>query len=136
MDPMSSSDLSSILISIKKLIGLDKDYHAFDADLIIHINSVFMVLHQLGVGPKECFSITGDGETWETFLEGNKNAAAIKSYVYLKVKLLFDPPTTGVLHEAMEREIQEFEWRVNMQDDTLHRANIGEVIFEKEGEDE
>lgn len=108
----------SILNTVKKMIGLDKSYHAFDMDLIIHINSVFMILNQLGVGDDKVFTIEGEKETWEDFFKGSEeNPTLTKSYIYLKVKLLFDPPSTGVLHEAMERQIKEFEWRLNVQVD-------------------
>lgn len=108
----------SILNTVKKMIGLDKDYHAFDTDLIIHINSVFMILNQLGVGDDKVFTIEDETSTWSDFFDGSEeNPALTKSYMYLKVRLLFDPPNTGVLHEAMERQIKEFEWRLNIQVD-------------------
>lgn len=111
------SDSESILISVKKMLGLDRDYDAFDMDILIHINSVFMILNQLGVGPKDCFSISDSNAVWTDFTPDVHQAELVKSYMYLKVKLIFDPPTTGVLHEAMERQISEFEWRLNMQCD-------------------
>lgn len=111
------SDSESILISVKKMLGLDKDYDAFDMDILIHVNSVFMILNQLGVGPKDCFSIQDSSAVWTDFTPDVHQAELVKSYMYLKVKLIFDPPTTGVLHEAMERQISEFEWRLNMQCD-------------------
>lgn len=112
------SPKDSILNTVKKMIGLDKSYHAFDMDLIIHINSVFMILNQLGVGDDKVFTIEGEEETWDDFFKGSEeNPTLTKSYMYLKVKLLFDPPSTGVLHEAMERQIKEFEWRLNVQVD-------------------
>lgn len=91
----------------------------FDQDLIIHINSVFTIVNQLGVGPEEAFFITGEEETWNDFFADSKVIHLVKSYMYLKTKLVFDPPTTGVLHEAMERQIQEFEWRLEIQSDYL-----------------
>lgn len=107
----------SILDSIKKMIGVDKDYGAFDVDLIIAINGVFTILNQLGVGPKKEFSITGPDETWLDFFGVTDAINLVKPYMYLKVKLIFDPPSTGVLHEAMERQISEFEWRLAIQAD-------------------
>lgn len=106
--------MDSILLSIKKMLGTTEEYDYFDPEIIANINSVLMILDQLGVG-KPSFIITGTDETWNDFLDGAKNLELVKSYVYLKVKLIFDPPTTGVLHEAMERQIQEFEWRLNVQ---------------------
>lgn len=108
--------MESILKSIKKMLGPTEDYDYFDPDIMIHINSVLMILNQLGVGPKNGFFITGADETWADYLGDDiHKIELVKSYIYLKVKLIFDPPTTGVLHEAMERQIQEFEWRLNVQ---------------------
>lgn len=116
---MACDETKSILISIKKLLGIDRNYTDFDVDIIMHINSVFMILNQLGVGPKTCYIISGETETWSDFFGADEQSQLVKSYVYLKVRLMFDPPSTGVLHEAMERQISEFEWRLNMQCDTL-----------------
>lgn len=107
--------MESILDSIKKLLGIESEYDAFDTDVIIHINSVFMVLNQLGVGPKDPFVIRGRDEQWSDFDPNIGLVEAVKSYMYLKIRLLFDPPNSGVLHEAMERQISEFEWRLNIQ---------------------
>lgn len=104
----------SILISIKKMLGIAADYTAFDTDIIIHINSVFTILNQLGVCDSKHFSITDETEVWEDFLEDSDKLNLVKSYMYLKVRLIFDPPQSGVLHEAMERQIKEFEWRLNV----------------------
>lgn len=108
---------NSILGTIKKLIGTDVDYGVFDIDLIVAINSSFMILNQLGVGPEKPFSITSDKETWRDFFGDEEIFALAKSYIYLRTKLLFDPPTSGVLHEAVERQIAEFEWRMHIQAD-------------------
>lgn len=107
--------MESILDSIKKLLGIESEYDAFDTDVIIHINSVFMVLNQLGVGPEAPFVIRGRDEQWSDFDSNIGLVEAVKSYMYLKIRLLFDPPNSGVLHEAMERQISEFEWRLNIQ---------------------
>lgn len=105
----------SILLTIKKLIGMDENYNAFDVDIIIAINGSFMILNQLGVGPDDPFSITGSEETWRDFSETIGQNELVKNYIYLRTKLLFDPPTTGVLHEAIERQIAEFEFRLMVQ---------------------
>lgn len=106
--------MDSILTSIKKLLGITKECTSFDADLIIHINSVFLILKQLGVGPEKGFSITGEYETWDQFLpEESENFEAVKSFMHIKVRLLFDPPTSSVVMEAMNRMANEFEWRLN-----------------------
>lgn len=110
------TDIStSILETIKKLIGIDKDYGVFDLDLIVAINSSFMILNQLGIGPKDPFSIAGPESTWENFSQDIGKIELVKSYIYLRARLLFDPPATGVLHEAIERQILEFEWRLMIQ---------------------
>lgn len=101
----------SILTSIKKLLGITEDYQYFDTDIIMHINSVFMILMQLGIGPANGFSITGDSEVWSDFLSDATWFEGVKSYVYLKVKLIFDPPQSGTLLNAMEKQVSEFEWR-------------------------
>lgn len=108
--------MESILTSIKKLLGIDESYTHFDADIIMHINSALMVLTQLGVGPEEGFMIEDDTSTWISFIS-EENAAkieAVKSYVYLKVKLLFDPPLSSAAIESINRQISELEWRLNV----------------------
>jgi hypothetical protein len=105
--------MNSILNSIKKLLGISEDYESFDADIIMHINSVFMILNQLGVGPSECFMITDKTATWDDFLPNDEvKAEAVKSYMYLKVRLMFDPPLSSVVMECMNRTINELEWRL------------------------
>lgn len=104
--------MSSILTSIKKLLGITAEYTDFDEDIIMHINSVFMVLKQLGVGPKNGFSITGDTEQWTDFIAAD-NVQLVKSYMYLKVRLMFDPPINAALIESIKNQITEFEWRLN-----------------------
>lgn len=103
----------SILISIKKLLGIDANYTHFDPDIIIHINSVFSILTQMGVGPTNGFSIKGDEETWADFIVNDPESfSLVMSYVYLKVKLLFDPPLSSAAMDSMNRQISEFEWRL------------------------
>ena len=103
----------SILTSIKKLLGIPEDYEHYDADIIMHINSVFMILNQLGVGPSNGFSITDKTAVWSNFISDNDNLEAVKSYVYMKVRLLFDPPLSSAVMECMNRMISELEWRLN-----------------------
>lgn len=114
---MDSKIYDSILNTIKKLIGTDIDYGVFDIDLVVAINSAFMILNQLGIGPDKPYNITGPDETWKDFFGDEEVFALAKSYIYLRTKLLFDPPTSGVLHEAVERQISEFEWRMHIQAD-------------------
>ena len=106
--------MESILTSIKKLLGISEDYKHFDVDLIMHINTVFLVLTQLGVGPAEGFMIEDESAFWEDFLEDPTQMQAVKSYMYLKVKLLFDPPLSSAAMESMNRMIAEYEWRLNV----------------------
>lgn len=106
--------MESILTSIKKLLGIDEEYTQFDSDIIMHINSVFLNLTQLGVGPSEGFQIEDDSDTWEDFIGDSNQLQAVKSYIYLKVKLLFDPPLSSSVIESMNRMIAELEWRLNV----------------------
>lgn len=103
----------SILTSIKKLLGIDENYTHFDADIVMHINSVFSILTQMGVGPANGFSISGKDETWSAFITDKPNIfSLVKSYVYMKVRLLFDPPLSSAAIESINRQISEFEWRL------------------------
>lgn len=103
----------SILTSTKKILGIAADYTAFDLDIVTHINAVFSTLTQLGVGPAEGFMIEDAEDVWYDFIDNDPQLNAVKSYVFLKVRQLFDPPTTSYLIAAMEKQIQEFEWRLN-----------------------
>ena len=106
----------SILTSIKKMLGIAEEYEQFDADIIMHINSVFMILTQLGVGPSEGLSIEDDSAIWSDFIQDSTNIESVKSYVYLRVKLLFDSTSLGSpVIEAMNRQISELEWRLNIE---------------------
>ena len=104
---------TSILTSIKKMLGVAEDYTEFDEDIITHINSVFLNLTQLGVGPEEGFMIEDDTAVWEDFINDSIQLQAVKTYVYLKVKLLFDPPLSSSVTESINRMIAELEWRLN-----------------------
>lgn len=106
--------MESILVSIKKLLGITAEYTNFDADIIMHINTVFMTLNQLGVGPSECFRIEDDLAVWNDFINNDNKLESVKSYIYLKVKLLFDPPSNASLIESANRQINELEWRLNV----------------------
>ena len=106
--------MDSILTSIKKLLGIAEEYTQFDPDLIIHINSVFLILTQLGVGPKEGFVIEDKTNEWFEFIEDPTQLQAVKTYMQLKVKLLFDPPLSSSVIESMNRMIAELEWRIRL----------------------
>lgn len=110
----------SILTSIKKLLGIDASYEHFDPDLIMHINSVFSILSQMGVGPSNGFHITGSSEKWDDFItQEPNNFSLVKSYMHLKVKLLFDPPLSSAVIESINRQISEFEWRLLVAADSV-----------------
>ena len=101
----------SILQSIKHLLGIEGVYDHFDSDLLIHLNSEFFYLYQIGVTEKP-FRITGDSETWEDFKSNIEDVALIKDLVYLRTKKIFDPPTSGILMDSLKDQIKEAEWRV------------------------
>lgn len=113
----------SILTSIKKLLGISEDYDYFDQDIIMHINAAFMVLTQLGIGPSEGFLITDDTDTWSDFIDDSTNLGSIQSYVYMKVKLMFDPPQNSFTVDSMTKLVNELEWRLNVAAD-----NSGEEV--------
>lgn len=106
--------MESILTSVKKALGIAAEYTHFDPDLIMHINSVFSILNQLGVGPEEGFMISNEYNTWSEFIADNPKLEFVKSYMYLKVKLLFDPPTSSAVAESTKRLTDELEWRISV----------------------
>ena len=110
--------MESILTSIKKMLGITEEYTHFDTDIIIHINSAFMVLTQLGVGPLDGFIIEDETSSWNDFIQDSTKIEAVKTYIYMKVRLVFDPPTSSALIDAMERSIKEYEWRLNVAAET------------------
>jgi hypothetical protein len=105
----------SILNTVKKALGLAADYDAFDQELIVHINSALMTASQIGVGPASGYSITGAGETWEDFLGDKVNLlSAVQTYIYMKVRLVFDPPANSFVVNSFESQIKELEWRLDV----------------------
>ena len=104
----------SILTSTKKVLGIAEDYTAFDLDIITHINTAFSTLTQLGVGPAAGFAIEDNVAVWTDFYADDLQYNAVKSYVFLRTRMLFDPPQTSYLITAMEKQIQELEWRLNV----------------------
>lgn len=104
----------SILKTIKKLLGIHETENHFDRDLIIHINSVLLALTQIGVGPEDGFTISGIDETWKDFIGEMKMLEAVKTWVYLKVRLIFDPPANSILEGAIEKNLKELEWRIGV----------------------
>lgn len=110
--------MESILTSIKKLLGIAEDYEHFDQDIIMHINTVLAILTQLGVGPATGFSIADKSAMWKEFVSNKLYYEPVKTYVYLKVKLLFDPPQSSIVLEATNRMISELEFRLNVAAET------------------
>lgn len=106
--------MDSILTSIKKLLGIAEEYEHFDLDIIMYINSAFSTLAQLGVGSENCFHIEDASAIWFDFLHDDSRLELIKIYVYLKVKIMFDPPSSSAVIEAINRQISELEWRINV----------------------
>jgi hypothetical protein len=113
----------SILDSIKQLIGIQEDDTSFDLDIIIAINSILSVLTQIGVGPESGYQITGSSETWSDFMDEDPRMNSVKSYLYMRVKMLFDPPLTSSVSTAMSDAIKEFEWRLNVQAESSQEVN-------------
>jgi hypothetical protein len=126
--------MDSILNAIKKLLGIQSTDTNFDQEIIMHINSVFTVLNQLGIGPTEGFAITDDDDIWDDFLETHLDLELVKSYMYLKVRLMFDPPQNSFLVKAIEDQIQQFEWRLQVQAEP-YSLTAEEAALEEEEED-
>ncbi len=120
----------SILNSVKKNLGLVPEYTPFDEMVLTHINTAFSTLYQLGVGPDAGFTITDDSKVWDDFIAGDEVIVnACKTYVYLRVRMLFDPPTTSFVLAAMKEQLQEYEWRISVLRETTDWVSpTGEVV--------
>lgn len=122
----------SILDGTKKALGLSSDYTPFDLDIIMHINATFSILDQLGVGPEGGFSIEDNTSVWSDYPVPANQLHLVRTYVYLKVRTLFDPPTTSYLIESMNKQIAELEWRLNVfREEVLIAAQPPEVPVEE-----
>ena len=119
--------MESILNSIKKLLGIAEDYDHFDSDIIMHINSVFATLTQLGVGSEKGFSINDESEKWEDFLPEERMLHSVKSYMFMKVKLMFDPPLSSAVIECTKEQIKELEWRLQVAVDSANTKSEEEI---------
>lgn len=115
-------DYNSILVSVKKILGITAEYTHFDPELIMHINTVLGILTQIGVG-ESYFSITDDSATWSDFFGESTDLELIKSYVGMKVRMLFDPPQSSIISSVYEKTISELEWRISV---TVDPGNTGE----------
>ena len=120
--------MDSILTSVKKIIGISEEDESFDTDLIMHINSVLMILNQLGVGPEDGFSITDKSAVWTDVIGDNKFIEAVKTFVGLKVRLIFDPPTSSAVLDSINKTISELEWRINVMVENKANKTGGEEI--------
>lgn len=109
--------MDSILTSIKKVLGIYEEDTSFDVDIIMHINTVLMILRQMGIGPSNGFSIYDSSSTWNDYLSDISLLESVKTYIALKVRLIFDPPASSAVTEALNRTITELEWRLNAQAD-------------------
>lgn len=109
----------SILLSVKKLLGIEPDYTQFDIDIIMNINAALQTLMQIGVGPETGFFITGDSETYKDYLGDDSKLQMVRMYLFYKTKLGFDPPTNASVLESLKEMIKETEWRLNIQVDTF-----------------
>ena len=107
----------SILNSVKLQLGILPEYTVFDQQLILAINTAFSILHQLGVGPKDGYAIEDDSNRWDEVVT-KQSLNMVKSYVFLKVKLLFDPPATSFVLDAYNKQLAEMEWRINSEVET------------------
>ena len=105
--------MDNILTSVKAMLGMTEDYEYFDQSLLFHINTVFSILTQMGVGPKDGFVLYNKNAQWSDFMPEGKKLEMCKTYVFLKTRLMFDPPTSSVVLDAINRQIGELEWRIN-----------------------
>lgn len=110
--------MESILTSIKKMLGISEDCEDFDPDIIMHINTVFTVLRQLGVGPEEGFFIEDSSAVWQDFISDPVAYNAVKTYLYAKVRLIFDPPQNSAHIECLKQIVSEYEFRLNIEAET------------------
>jgi hypothetical protein len=106
---------SSILTDTKKILGIVEEDTTFDPDILIHINTVFSVLNSLGIGPTAGFIIEDKTPTWEDYLGTDLNLSSVKTYIYLRVRIFFDPPASSFVLTAMQEQIRELEWRLNVE---------------------
>ena len=115
--------MESILGSIKQMLGISQDETNFDSELMLHINGALMIINQLGVGPSTGFIVLGKTQTWSEFLADRKDLELVKTAVYLRVRLMFDPPQNSFLVSSIQKQIEEFDWRI-----TATAAPVVEVV--------
>lgn len=106
--------MDSILLSIKKLLGIDSSYTVFDSDIILHINTAFAILNQLGIGPNEGYMIDSEHQYWDEYMS-DISLNMVKSFIFLNVRLNFDPPSSTALLESMKNTLNELTWRLELE---------------------
>lgn len=121
---MADVKTDSILESVKKLLGADPDYSVFDPDIIMCINSAFGTLQQLGVGPIDGFRIDGPEDMWNTYTTNGNFIDEVKTYVYMRVKLMFDPPSSSFVLDSYKEQIKELEWRLSVKSDEYRGTKV------------
>lgn len=126
-------DTNSILNSVKKLLNIESEEDAFDADIIMLINSEFVTLQQLGVGPREGFTISSSDTTWDEYTDDPLLREAAKTYVYLRVRMIFDPPASSTVADAINSRMAELEWRLNHQAEYKQMEEDHAAALENEG---
>ena len=118
----------SILHDVKQMVGQEWDDTTFDLDIKSHINSIFFDLQQIGVGPNAGFEISDYSTLWSEYIGADKNLNAVKSYIYLRVRLLFDPPTNGFLVSSLKEQADKMEWRLMVHmDPPVAPSELGEI---------
>lgn len=123
---MADVKTDSILESVKKLLGADPDYSVFDPDIIMCINSAFGTLQQLGVGPIDGFRIDGPEDMWNTYTTNGNFIDEVKTYVYMRVKLMFDPPSSSFVLDSYKEQIKELEWRLSVKSDEYRGTKVND----------
>lgn len=115
--------MNSILTSIKKMLGIEEEYEQFDQDIIMYINAVLGILTQIGVGPENGYSIVDKNNTWNDYISDISKLEMVKTYIYMKVRLMFDPPQSSSVIEVLNKQISELEWRMHIQVDPGGNTN-------------
>lgn len=113
----------SILTSVKSMLGIEEEYDVFDTDIIIHINTAISILHQIGLASADGFVITGPTEQWSNLVDNSKNLELVKTLIYLRVRKVFDPPQSQTAMSAIDAQISELEWRLNVEVDNGGNSN-------------
>jgi hypothetical protein len=124
----------SILETVKKVLGIEASYNVFDQDILLHTNSVFSDLNQLGIGPDDGFAIEDTNATWSDFLGDDKRKNNVKTYVCLRVRLVFDPPTTSFAIDSMKKQVEELEWRINVYREETDHPYVPPAPIDPDGE--